>query len=826
VFGGLLGFVGLSVAAGILVTAAVTPALALSGMGANNTIKVFNSLPDFLEITPLMEKSTIYAYDTDGKTPYKLAEFYDQNRQEVQWDQISQFFKDATVAKEDNRFYEHGGVDVIGTTRAVVSNALGQNVQGGSSITQQYVKNTLIQRCVSDSETLEDGEKCATEYTTSDGSEGMARKLKEMRYAIGLEKKYSKDDILRGYLNIAHFGGVTYGVESAARYYFGVSAKDVTLAQAATIISMVTNPNSLRIDKPDSETNGKANGYAVTTKARDITLQAMLAYGKITKEQFDEAKATKIEPKITQPGSGCESAAGSAYFCDYVINTIRQSPEFGETPTERVNFLRRGGLDIYTTLNKSIQISSEQSINARVPKTSAVGDIAAAATTIEPGTGRVLAMAQSKDYSNTKTGPNYTTVNFNTTYDYGGSTGFQSGSTYKLFTLVDWLMNGHSVNEIVRGTIRDYTLTGTCADAGGTFRFKNSGNAPGSNLSVMSATARSLNTGFAAMAEQLDLCEIRDVAKSLGMKRADNKELVAYPTSIVGVNEVAPIDVAGSYAAIAANGEYCTPVAIDRILGPDGEEVEAPKSTCTQAIPENVAATAAYALKGVMNGGTGAAGNPYDGTQLIGKTGTTDNRLHTWLAGASTTAAVALWVGNVEGSVDLANISLAGNVGNTARFPIWRDIMSGVDTVLPGGVFPAPDPNLTKVITRSVPNVAGMSVETAQATIEDKGFTVTVSPDQVPSTEGAGLVARTDPAGGTNVNVGTPITIYVSNGNGATIPEVVGDDPKDAKKSVEDAGFKVKVDKNCNGDDKRVTTQNPGGDTDADKGGTVTIGCG
>jgi membrane peptidoglycan carboxypeptidase len=239
-----------------------------------------------------------------------------------------------------------------------------------------------------------------------------------------------------------------------------------------------------------------------------------------------------------------------------------------------------------------------------------------------------------------------------------------------------------------------------------------------------------------------------------------------------------------------------------------------------------VAATAAYALKGVMNGGTGQAGNPYDGTQLIGKTGTTDNRLHTWLAGASTTASVALWVGNVEGKVDLANISLGGNAGNSARFPIWRDIMSGVDTVLPGGVFPAPDPNLTKVITRSVPNVAGMSVETAQATIEDKGFTVTVSPDQVPSTEGAGLVARTDPAGGTNVNVGTPITIYVSNGNGATIPEVVGDRPDDAKKSIEDAGFKVKVDKNCNGDDKRVTTQNPGGDTDADKGGTVTIGCG
>ncbi|RUQ86828.1 PASTA domain-containing protein [Labedella gwakjiensis] len=826
VFGGLLGFVGLSVAAGVLVTAAVTPALALSGMGANNTIKVFNSLPDFLEITPLMEKSTIYAYDSDGTTPVQLAQFYDQNRQEVQWDDISQYFKDAAVAKEDNRFYEHGGVDVIGTTRAVVSNALGQNVQGGSSITQQYVKNTLIQRCVSDSETLEEGEECATAYTTSNGSEGMARKLKEMRYAIGLEKKYSKDEILRGYLNIAHFGGVTYGVESASQYYFGVSAKDASLVQAATIVSMVTNPNSLRIDKPDSETNGAANGYEKTLKARNVTLQAMLAYGKITQEQYDEASKAPVEPNIKPLQTGCETAGGSAYFCDYVINVIRNSPEFGENPTDRLNLLKRGGLDIYTTLNMKAQLSSEQAIHNTVPKTSTVGDIGAAATTIEPGTGRVLAMAQSKDYSNTQTGPNFTTVNYNTTYDYGGSRGFQSGSTYKLFTLVDWLMNGHSVNEVVRGTIRDYTLTGSCPESGGTYKFRNSGNAPGSNLSVMSATARSLNTGFAAMAEQLDLCEIRDVAKSLGMKRADGDELVAYPTSIIGVNEVAPIDVAGSYAAIAAQGKYCTPVAIDRIVGPDGAEIQPPQSTCTQAIPENVANTAAYALKGVMNGGTGAAGNPYDGTQLIGKTGTTDNRLHTWLAGASTSAAVALWVGNVEGKVDLANIRIGNTAGNSARFGIWKQIMTGIDEALPGGAFPAPDPNLTKVVTRSVPNVTGMSVEEATATIEDKGFSVTVSPDPVPSTEGAGLVARTDPAGGTNVNVGTGITIYVSSGNGATIPDVVGETPQEAKQQVEGAGFATKFDKNCEGDDKRVTTQSPGGNTDANKGDTVTIGCG
>lgn len=825
VFGGLLGFVGLSVAAGILVTAAVTPALAVTGIGATNTIKVFDSLPEFLEISDLMEKSTVYATNADGN-PVELAEFYDQNRQEVQWDQISQFFKDATVAKEDNRYYEHGGVDVIGTTRAVVSNALGQNVQGGSSITQQYVKNTLVQRCVTDAATVEEGEECATAYTTAKGSEGMARKLKEMRYAIGLEKKYSKDDILRGYLNIASFGGVTYGVESASQYYFGVSAKDASLAQAATIVSMVTNPNTLRIDRPDSESNGTANGYALTTRERDITLRAMLTYGKITQEQYDEAVATPITPNITDPRTGCAPSGGAAYFCDYVINVIRNSEAFGDTPEERINLLRRGGLDIYTTLDLDIQQASERAIISRVPKASERGDIAAASTVVEPGTGRVLAMAQSKDYSNTETGPGFTSVNFNTTRDYGGSTGFQSGSTYKLFTLVDWLLNGHSVNETVRGTLRNYTLTGSCEGAGGTYKFNNSGNARGSNLSVMSATARSLNTGFAAMAEKLDLCEIRDVAKSLGMERADGTELQVNTTSIIGTNEVAPIDVAGSYAAIAANGVYCTPIAIDRIVGPDGDEIAAPESTCNQAIPENVAATAAYALKGVMSGGTGAQGNPYDGTQLIGKTGTTDNRLHTWLAGASTTAATALWVGNVSGKIDLANVRLGTTAGNSARFPIWKDIMSAVDDLRPGGAFPAPDPNLTRVVTRAVPNVSGLSVEAATSQLEEAGFSVSVVDGEVPSSVGAGLVARTDPGGGARANYGSTISLYISSGQGAEIPDVMGDVPADAQAELEEAGFAVVVDGSCQPPEARVNSQSPGGDTDANRGDTVTIGCG
>jgi membrane peptidoglycan carboxypeptidase len=827
VLGGLLGLVGLSAAAGILVTAAVTPALAISGMGASNTIKVFNSLPDFLEITPLMEKSTVYVYDTDGKTPLQLAQFYDQNRQEVQWDQISQFFKDAAVAKEDNRYYEHGGVDIIGTSRAVVSNALGQNVQGGSSITQQYVKNTLVQRCVSDAESVEEGEKCATAYTTADGSDGMARKLKEMRYAIGLEKKYSKDEILRGYLNIAHFGGVTYGVESASQYYFGVSAKDANLVQAATIVSMVTNPNTLRIDRPDSETNGAANGYAETLAARNVTLAAMHTYGKITDEQYNEAKEAPVEPQIRQPQAGCEPSGGAAFFCDYVINEIKNSPAFGENPADRLNLLKRGGLDIYTTLDMTVQHAAEESIYGKMPTSIEGMNVAAAAVTVQPGTGRILAMSQSKKFSTSQTGGDYTQVNYNTDKDYGGSSGFQAGSSWKLFTLVNWLENGNSVNASVNGLKRSFQMYDSCGMGGGTWDPKNAGEGgyKGGNMTVRAATERSVNTAYAAMASQLDLCEISKTAEALGAHRADGTPLQTNNSSILGTNEVSPLTMATAYAAIANRGVLCTPVAIDKIIDPEGTELAKPESTCSQAIDEGIAATAAYALQGVMSRGTGTASNPYE-APILGKTGTADEYRHTWIVDSTTKVTTAVWVGNVDGFTKLHRTSIKGYNGGQLRHAISRPIMDTAIAKYGGDAFPAPDPDLTKVVTRAVSDVSGMSVEEATAQLEASGFEVTVADGEVPSSVEAGRVARSDPAGGGRATLGSTITLFISSGQGAVVPDVMGDDPRNAKQELEGAGFAVAVDGSCTADGARVTSQNPGGNTDGQPGSTVSIGCG
>ena len=332
---GILGFVGMSALAGVLITAAVTPALAVTGMAANNGISMFENLPGYLDIDALSQKTDIYATQPDGSQAH-LASFFDENREQVTWDAISQYVKDAAVSGEDPRFYEHGGVDIQGTIRGALSTyVLNQDVQGGSSITQQYVKNVLINNGVREAKTEEEKE-AAYDSATETSPE---RKLKEMRYAITLEKEYSKDEILLGYLNIAAFGGRVYGIESAASYYFGKHAADLTLAEAASLIAIVNHPEKFRLDYPESETNGAATvvdgqpvPYADNKERRDYILGEMLKLKKITQEEYDAAIATPVTPVITEPSTGCQTAAGSAYFCDYVAWIIKNQFDDPATP--------------------------------------------------------------------------------------------------------------------------------------------------------------------------------------------------------------------------------------------------------------------------------------------------------------------------------------------------------------------------------------------------------------------------------------------------------------------------------------------------------------
>jgi membrane peptidoglycan carboxypeptidase len=781
----------MSAIAGILVTAMVAPALAVTGIATNNSIGMFENLPSNIRPDVLSQKSEIYATGGDG-TPVLLASVFDQNREEVSWDQISPFVKDAVVSVEDPRFYTHGGVDIISAARAAAQSAAGGDGPGASTISMQYVRNILIQKTeeIQDEAERDKAFEDATKTTVD-------RKLKEMKLAIGLEKEFTKDQILLGYLNISNFGGTVYGIEAAAQYYYGVSAKDVTLAQATSLVAMVNEPNGLRIDQADAPEKITEN-----QARRDVNiLPAMLKEHKITQAQFDEAVATPVTPNIVQPSTGCKTANdnyGAGFFCDYVSYIVKNDPAFGDSAESRWQKFRTGGYQIFTTLDLDLQTAAINSMNANIPQLTDRLDLGSSMVTVQPGTGKVLAMVQNKTFNDDPetTQANETSVNFSTDYAYGGSTGFPSGSTYKVFTLADWLKTGHSLNEQVNGNVRTFNLStfkNRCEGAGvGTYKSANdSGSNPGS-MSVVAATAASVNNAFIGMAQKLDMCDITETAESFGMHRADGTPMQQNVSGVLGTNEVAPLTVAAAYAGIAANGLFCQPKAIDRIVDAAGADVPIPVTTCTQAVDPNVAAAMGVAMAAVVNGGTGGAARPGDGVPLIGKTGTTDGEKHVWFAGASTTLATAIWVGNIVGdaSVRYTSVPDYGNVADM-RFSTWREYMAQANGKFRGGTFPTPSSTLTATPQIAVPAVQGKTIAEAQSLIEAAGFSFQdggATDNEAP----AGTAAGSVPAGGTNATKGATVTVYTSNGTLKAIPDVVSGTASlgDAANKLSQAGWK------------------------------------
>ncbi|TFD47537.1 PASTA domain-containing protein [Cryobacterium sp. Hh11] len=841
--GGLLGLVGMSAVAGILVTAAVAPAVALSGMAATNTINVFDSLPEYLSIDRLSQKSNIYA-STDAADPVGtrvlLASFYEQNRVDVASDAISQFAKDAAIAGEDPRFMEHGGVDIQSSFNGAVQTLAGGDTRGGSSITQQYVKNVLIQKC----EVMTDADEADACY--SDATKPTAdRKLREMRLAIGIEKKYEKEDILRGYLNIAGYGGSVYGIEAAANYYFNTTAALLTLPQAASLVAIVNNPVKFQLDHPDSETNGAANGYADNKFRRDYILNEMLKYDKIAQADYDAAVAAPVEPVITVPSTGCQTAGDNAFFCDYVTKVLKNNETFGATAEERLDNFTRGGFDVYTTLDLELQATAVAALNANIPKVVNDWNVGGVVSSVQVGTGNVLVMTQNKDYSQDPavqaTGANYTSVNYNTDFAYGGSGGFQPGSTYKVFTLAEWLKEGHALTERVDsrrksnwGNFQDSCLGVRNYDNDSPpFNPRNDSNEGGTNYSALQSTTGSINTGFIGMAKKLDLCGIRTTAEAFGVHRADGADLDQGAASVIGTNEIAPLTMAVAFAGIANNGMTCSEIAITKIIGSDGTELPIPKSTCQQSVEPSVAAGMQYAMKTVMTRGTAVQSNnrTTHSLPMIGKTGTTDGSKDTWMSGATTKVATVVGVVNVGGSnwksQRSRNAYLNGMYTAEARHRIWPIIMSKANERYGEGEFPEASSSVINAVSVPVPDVRGKSMSDAKSAIEASGFLFVdggVTSSEMP----AGTVANTDPAGGSSSSRGSSITAYSSDGTGVTIPAVIGKSEADARSTLTAApyGFTVAKTEQITMDkaqDGKVVAVQPGEGTASRPGDAVTI---
>ncbi|WP_129339744.1 transglycosylase domain-containing protein [Cellulomonas endophytica] len=779
----LLSLVLVAGVGGLLTAGLLLPSVAAASTATEVTVTAFDDLPGELQETALPEKSTIRA--ADGTV---LATFYSQNRVVVSLDQISPSLRDAVVAVEDRRFYEHNGVDPTGMGRALLRNLAGSGGQeGASTLTQQYVKNVLVEQAL-EQDTPEARAAALAAAREDEGDAGYARKLREAKLALTLEERLSKDQILERYLNIAQFGVSVYGAESAAQFYFSKPAAELTYLEAATIAGVTKSPTALDpVRNPDA-----------SQVRRNTVLSLMHRQGRITDEEFATGTATPLVDtlRVSQPKLGCMSAgdviAGSGYFCDYVVKVIRNDPAFGETQDERVSLLYRGGLDITTTLVPGEQTAADTEVKAGVPVDDPSG-IASALVVVEPGTGRITAMAQNRTYNN-ETGQTEreTSVNYSTSYTYGGSTGFPPGSTFKPFTLLEWLKKGRNLSEVVNGSVRP--LNENMFTACGS-RFPNRswtpGNAEGGagNMTVLNATKNSVNLAYLTMATQLDLCDIMAGAADLGVVKAggseDNTgEFDAYPSTVLGSDSTTPLSMAGAFAAFASGGVYCTPIAITQVLDAAGEALPVPDAGCRQALEPRIANAMNYTLSNVWTGTASGVDRP--SYTAAGKTGTTSENEHTWFVGFNPLRSAAVWVGYADNWQPMQGVRVNGRVvrnmyGSTIAAPTWVRFMDQAMAGLSVPPFAAPENDQVVGRRVSVPSVVGRSVGAATSALEAAGFRVRVASERVSSTLPDGAVAQQSARTSTT---GATITLTLSNGQ----PPAPTTPPADPAPPAPDAG--------------------------------------
>jgi membrane peptidoglycan carboxypeptidase len=817
-FTAIAGTLGFSAVAGVLVTVMVAPALAVTGITANNTVGIFNSLPEYIQLGSGAQQNTIairnFAQedDTQPDAYIDVATIYKQNREEVPLEEISDYLECAAIAGEDRRFYEHGGVDMPSLVRAAVGQVTGDDGAGGAStLTMQTVRNILQQDALNDDSLTEQERK---DEIAAALDPTLDRKIKEMKLAIGLEKAYTKDEILAGYLNIAGFGGNTYGVQAAAYQYFGVTAAEVTIAQAASLIAIVQYPNLRDLSDPSH--------FAANQERRDVVLTAMATYGCITKAERDEAIALPVDEEFIDPhpaSVGCRSASKAyGFVCDYALNVVDELDALGDSPEDRRTEWDRGGYRLVLTIDSRVQKAAYANVNAWAPANETRFQLGAVSVSVQVNTGRIIAMAQNKNFDDAEEPDNpltETAVNFAVDKDHGGGVGFQPGSTYKPYVLLAFLAAGRGVGESYNASIREVNqaeFADSCdaplmADGsprldgdgnvvsppwGGKYPFRNDSGESGS-YTVVRGTAASVNSVFIQMAKAVDQCEIARLASSIGVHNGDNSDLVTRPSCSIGgcENTIPPLQQAAAYAAIANGGVFCQPIMVDNVIvAATGEKLGGQDRVCEQsAVSPAVANTAVYAMQAVM-GGTGAASNPNDGTPYFGKTGTTDESVHTWMVGSSSRVSTAVWVGNIKGDQAMRNIRVNGTSGGLLRHRIFQPTAQAIDTYYPGKAFPGPDPVLLTGTKIEVPNVVGGTLEQAKNAIQLAEL-VFKDGGKVDSDLPVGQVVKTNPAVGSGVPRGTTITVYTSNGLAQAVPDVVGQDRGAANGTLTGAGYGV-----------------------------------
>lgn len=668
--------------AGLALAAAALPAALVFGLGFKGLMP-YSKLPAALVTSQPAQRSNLYA--NDGRT--LITSFYLEDRVDVPLSEVAPVMRQAIVAAEDARFYQHHGVDVRGVARALTAITDDGSRQGASTLTMQYVRNALA----GDPRLTEEERARATEISVD-------RKIREMRYALKLERELDKDQILTRYLNIAYFGAGAYGIAAASKRYFSTRPADLTLAQAALLAGLVRSPTT------DDPINGDAEAALAR---RAYVLDRMVQTGQVPAEEAAQAKAEQLRLQPSATPNDCTAVPDEhndwGFFCDWFTRWWGEQPAFGASPDERQRLLRRGGFSIVSSLDPDIQRRATE----QVLRIYDVGNRRAAPTAVvEPGTGRVLAMAVNRYYSTADNPPgqeNYPNTVNQLIAGGGDIVGYQGGSTFKLFTLLAALESGLPLNTTYNSPTRimtNYTVDSGQANCGGFWCPANASPAWMNGPRTMwSAYGRSVNTYFAWLTQKIGADRVVAMAQRLGigLRAKDDADMARYSARewgsfTLGVSATTPLDLATAYATVAAEGVWCAPSPVTSITDSAGHEVAAGRPNCRQALDTEVARAAADASRCPVgdqsmyrrcDGGTAEKLRPRLGRPVAGKTGSSERNATETVVAFTPQLAVATIAANpddprdaVGGGVQVRQIAAVGDVlGYALRGQPVRDFV-------------------------------------------------------------------------------------------------------------------------------------------------------
>jgi 1A family penicillin-binding protein len=582
-----------------------------------------------VQLEELSQRTTIY--DHDGNVQAVL--HAEENRQPVPLADVPERVYNAILDVEDDRFWIHHGVDLRSTIRALSTNVSAGGIkQGGSTITQQLVKNALL---------------------TPERSAN--RKVREAILAVRLENRYSKKEILERYLNTVYFGNGAYGIQAAAETYFDTDVKNLDDAQAALLAGIIRNPDGYDpVRHPDA-----------ARARRGQALDRMIANRHLTRDEADRLRDAPLPEHISTPLPDTDN-----YFVEEVKQRLLDDPRLGDTAQERYNALFKGGLKIYTTLDPRMQNAAETAVKTILPNTK--GKFTASLVTVEPGNGAVRAMVAGSDFAN---------AHYNLATARGGS-GRQPGSSFKPFVLLAALEKGYSVNDTIDGT----TPCTVKVPGFAPYDVENYEGEGGGIMSLTDATVHSVNCAYVRLGATVGLDKVVDMAARLGIPR---DRLHPYPSIALGAQEVSPLEMASAYAAIDNDGVYHSPRFVEKVLDRKGKVLFDGPDKGKQVVDKQYTRQAIQVMRQVVQRGTGTRAQ-IRGRDVAGKTGTSSDFTNAWFVGFTPQLATAVWMGSPTANIPMRNVGGVKVAGGTYPARIWSAYMTQAMSGLPIETFPAP----------------------------------------------------------------------------------------------------------------------------------------